>query len=66
MRTDNDQYFYTLEGVAAEAWSLVDGKLSLGEIKSRLISKHQAPAAQFSKDLGRLFGDLAQDNLLQA
>lgn len=64
MRLDNDEYFYTLNGIAAEAWALIDGKTELGEIQRKLIEKFNPPMSRFQKDMAKLIADLKKEKLL--
>ncbi|MGZ3708528.1 MAG: hypothetical protein ACXWPM_06895, partial [Bdellovibrionota bacterium] len=35
MRLENDEFFFTLDGIAAEIWGLIDGKRSFDKIESQ-------------------------------
>jgi hypothetical protein len=61
---ENEKFFHTLNGIAAEVWGLIDGKRSLGEIKKALIKKYDPPIDRFSKDVDKLIKDLKKEKLL--
>lgn len=65
MRLDNDEYFYTIDGLAAQIWLLIDGTRSLSEIKSSVISKHSPPTARFEKDFSSFINMLQSERLIR-
>lgn len=65
MQLNNDEFFFVLDGIAAEFWVLIDGATSLTSIKERLVRKHKPPAAQFEKDVAQLVTDLKTERLVR-
>ena len=65
MRLDEDQYFYTLSGISAEAWLLMDGSSTLQQIKETLADKHNPPMPRFEKDMAALIADLKAEKLIR-
>ncbi len=59
-----DDFCYSLDGVAAEFWTLIDGKRSLKVIKSSITKKHSPPKEQFEADVSRLLEVLEKENLI--
>ncbi|MGD0336671.1 MAG: PqqD family protein [Candidatus Omnitrophota bacterium] len=49
---------YTLNETAAYAWSLMDGKTALSDIKDRLMDRYEVNEAKLDKELGALIKDL--------
>lgn len=64
MRLDDEEDFFTLDGIAAEMWTLVDGKQSLESIREKLIKKFTPPESLFDRDLTKMLGELAQEKLI--
>jgi hypothetical protein len=60
----NDEYFFTLDGIAAEFWTMIDGRTPLDEIKSRLIEKHKPPVKRFEADVQKLITNLRNKELI--
>jgi hypothetical protein len=65
MRLDEDQYFYSLDGIAAELWKLIDGKASLKDIMKKLERRFQPPSGRFERDVKGLLGQLQKQKLLE-
>jgi hypothetical protein len=65
MRLDNDRYFVRLDGIAAELWSMIDGRTSLEKIKEKIIQRHQPPLRRFESDVKRLMKNLVREKLLK-
>ena len=65
MRLDEDSYYYTLSDIAAEFWSLIDGKSSIGAIKERLMAKYSPPAGIFDRDVAKLLSSLESARLIE-
>lgn len=63
LQIDCDGYFFTISGLAAEVWSMIDGKRSFAEIKTQIAKKHEVPA-RFENDMIKFAGDLVKENLV--
>jgi hypothetical protein len=62
---DNDQYFYSIDGLAAEIWAGIDGKTSLNEIAKKVATKHKPPASKFEDDTKKFVQSLKKERLIQ-
>lgn len=49
---------YTLNGVSAAIWKLVDGKRTVGDIKSAILDEYAVSGEQLEVDLEEFFGQL--------
>lgn len=65
MRFDDDEHFFVLDGIAAELWSMIDGKRSLERIKDALIQKHRPPRERFARDVANLIRSLMREQLVR-
>jgi hypothetical protein len=59
-----DDTCFSLDGIAADAWILIDGENSLDNIKNRLIKKHRPPLEKFNQDFDKLIKKLKKENLI--
>lgn len=66
MRIDNEESFYTLSEIAADFWTMIDGKSSVDQIKEKLVKKHAPPLARFEKDLAKLITQLKKEKLIKS
>jgi hypothetical protein len=66
LRLDSDDSFYTIDGIAAEFWLLIDDKLSIGQIKEKLVKRFQPPAPRFDRDVQTLVSELVKEKLVSA
>jgi hypothetical protein len=64
MRLDNDEYFFTCDGLAAEIWNAIDGRSSIEAIQVKLQKKYSPPQARFKKDLTNLIRKLKKERLV--
>ncbi len=64
MRLEDDEFFFVLDGIAAEFWNLIDGKTSLSKIKKKVSDKHEPPVTKFEKDVAKLVTDLKKEKLV--
>ena len=51
-------YIYTLNETAAVAWGLIDGKKTLGQIKTKLMNEFKVSEGKLTKQLNTLMKDL--------
>lgn len=65
LRLDSDDSFYTIDGIAAEFWSLIDDKASIEEIKDKLAKRYRPPAERFSRDVKSLVNELLREKLIR-
>jgi hypothetical protein len=65
MHLENDEHFFTIDGIAADAWKLIDGKSTLSKIRAQLVKKHKPPLDRITKDLKILIKTLQKEKLLQ-
>ena len=61
----DDDNFYSIEGLAAEVWKLIDGKTKLAEIKKSVLKKHSPPAKLFERDVTKFIAQLKKDQLIE-
>ena len=54
----NANCIYTLNETAAAAWNIIDGKISLGRIKDRLMTKFNVKEKTLEKELDQFVKDL--------
>ena len=54
----NINCIYTLNETAAAAWNIIDGKISLGEIKDKLMAKFNVKEKTLEKELDQFAKDL--------
>jgi len=59
-----DDVCYSLDGIAAEIWTQIDGKNTLEKIKDSMIKKHKPPIDQFDGDFSNLFHKLSDEKLI--
>lgn len=65
LRFDDEQQFYTLEGLSAEFWFLINGKSSVADIKKALQKKHGDALIKFDRIFELFLGDLKKASLLE-
>lgn len=65
MKLDNDECFFTIDGIAAEAWELINGNSDIGRIKKTLIKRHSPPVNVFNRDLANLISELQSEQLIE-
>jgi len=64
MSIESDDCIFSLDGIAAEFWMLIDGKRSVEKICKDLIKKHDPPLARFEKDVQKLIKSLRDARLI--
>ena len=64
MNLNNDQYFFTLDGIAAELWMRIDNKSTLEKISAELIKKYSPPLPKFHRDVTKLIQGLRKEKLI--
>lgn len=55
---DDLSYIYTLNETTSAAWKLIDGKRTLGQIKSKLLDEFEVSEEILDKQLDELVKDL--------
>lgn len=65
IRLDQEDSFFSIDGIAAEMFLLINGKRSIGQIKRKLITKHDPPLKQFDKDVLRFLKLLQKSGLIE-
>jgi hypothetical protein len=65
LRLDNDEYYYTINGLAAEVWLMIDGKSSVEAISKKIVAKHSVPLARFQNDVHKLLQSLVKERLIE-
>jgi len=58
--SDEINCIYTLNKVASGVWNLIDGKRTLAEIKSKVLSKFDATKEEVEKKKKKLLKDLKE------
>jgi hypothetical protein len=51
---------YTLNKVASEAWEMINGKRTLGEIKKLILKKFDTTEEEVNKEIEKLLKDLKE------
>ena len=51
---------YTLNEVASEAWEMINGKRTFGEIKKLILKKFDATEKEVDKEMAKLLKDLKE------
>ena len=64
MKIDDDQYFYQIDGLAAQIWLQIDSKKSIAKIKDIMVNKFKLPPGKFKKDLWVFFQELQKEQLV--
>lgn len=64
MKLDMSRYFFSLDGIGAEVWKMINNKNSLADIEKKMIQKFDPPVARFRKDLQDLLRKLVRDRLI--
>jgi hypothetical protein len=62
----SDECFYTLDAIAAEFWTLLDGKRSVADIKQKLAKKHKISIDYFDKEITQLLAEMKKLQIIQA
>lgn len=57
--SDDINCVYSLNGVASDVWSLINGKRSLTDIKTCILKKYDEPAVEIEKELNKFFKELS-------
>jgi hypothetical protein len=65
IRVDSDKNFYTLDGIAANVWQLLNGKNSLKKIKVKLSRQHTVDLDAISRDTDVLIKKLLSHSLIK-
>ena len=65
LKIEDEENFYTLDGIAAELYSMIDGTRTLDQIKKQLMEKHSPPKAKFTKDVDQLVKQLKKAQLIK-
>lgn len=61
----NDEYFLTLDRLAAEFWNQIDGKRTLKGILQKMVIEHDPPVARFCRDVDKLIRRLMDEKLIK-
>ena len=65
MSLELDDSIYSIDGVAAEVWDLIDGKRSIDQICRILLRKHSVSEERLRKDAGKLITSLRAARLIE-
>jgi len=63
MNIDEEEFMFTLDGLAAKAWDLMDGNHSLSDIE-QIIGKETGLPQRFEADLFHLVQELSKNGLI--
>jgi hypothetical protein len=66
MKLDDEDFFFKIDGLAAEIWLKIDGKTALSKIRSQILSQFKAPEARFDRDLNKFMSQLKKEKLIQS
>ena len=64
MDVDSEDSLFTLDGIAAQAWDLIDGSRTLADIEAVLRAKREFPF-ELQSDLLSLFQNLKTNGLIE-
>ena len=64
MHFDNERYFFSITGIAAEFWSLLDGKRTIPNLQERLAKKHKVAPEKLSHPVQKLIRELTKEKLV--
>jgi hypothetical protein len=64
MHLDNEDYILSVYGVAAEVWTLINGKNSIEAIRSKILKKYRANPSQLNQDLRSFVRSLSKEKLI--
>jgi len=60
----NEAHYFSLDGLSAEYWELLDGKSDCKKLAEKLIAKHGLPREAFLKDVEKLVLKLKKNDLI--
>ncbi len=64
LKLDETDFYFSLDGIAAEVWAHMDGKKPIAEISAKLIKKYSPPFAKFQADVAKLLDTLVKEQLI--
>ncbi|MCC6277965.1 MAG: PqqD family protein [Oligoflexia bacterium] len=64
MRLDEDQFFYTLDGISADLWNQFNGKANLSSLIKALSKKHPFDQKRMQKDAEKMILQLKKQKLV--
>lgn len=66
LHLDRDEKVYLIDGIAAEVFTMIDGRRSIAEIRAVVTQKHSPPREELDRDLTKFFRWLDREALIQA
>ena len=64
MLADNDEFYFNLDGLAAETWNLLDGNRSIADVAKNLARRHKFDEPKLREDVAGLMKDLLDEDLI--
>jgi len=64
LHLDNEDNVFSIDGIAIEVWTMINGRTSLKTIQTILEEKYSAPSKQITRDLKSFMGQLSKEKLL--
>lgn len=64
LHLDNEDYVFSIDGVAIDVWAMINGKTSLEDIQNSLEEKYSPPPKQLVHDLKKFIKELAKKKLI--
>ncbi len=64
MHFENEKFFFSVTGVAAEFWGMLDGKRPLADIQARLAKKHRVSEKKIAEPVLKLVRSLVNAKLV--
>ena len=65
MHGDNEADFFSIDGLAAEFWCLLDGKASLSRLQEQLALQHRVEVSELAEPVKELIRELIQEKLIE-
>lgn len=60
----DEMHYFIIDAIAAEFWSMIDGRKNLLQITEALIKKHQPPTRDFERGLKLCIQNLEKHHLI--
>ena len=60
----NEDCIFSLDGVGARIWELLDGKRSIGQLEEELQSEFDVPQEKLRQDIAEFISDLCEAGLI--
>lgn len=58
--SDEINCIYTLNEIASQVWNMIDGKKTMGQMKSKILKEFDSSAQEVEKEMQRFLKDLKE------